>query len=418
MARRSSSSVIGPTRSWWPDIAAASAGYGGALAVEVGPHRQHHDRPAVGDRRRVEQVVEERPSRAVSSSQSVKTSSNWSTSTTSRRAGGARGGPGGWRGGASSRPSSEPAHQSLHGDGRGPGAVEPASATARLSIGSRPGLRITTGQSPLPSSAPCFRAATSPARASDDLPLPEAPTIARKRFSGRRTAGGKRVDQPLRQRLAAEEERRVLDVEDLQPAVGALPSKAAPPGPAPGSTPRMPQTSRRNASASSSDSRNSTQVVASRNVGSLPRSGRSTPGSSTGMTRNGPRSRRPDGRWPPASPRSARGRTRPGPMNTAQAAQSARARSMAGCQAWPGIEVPLVEPGLDPLAPQPDRQVLDGGLVGGVVREEDVVFEARHRHLVGLHQIVVMTAGGGRQADTTRPRYPSRLPLSGITTSE
>ena len=59
----------------------------------------------------------------------------------------------------------------------------PASATARLSIGLRPGLRITIGHASLPSSAPRFRAATSPARASDDLPLPEAPRIARKRFS-------------------------------------------------------------------------------------------------------------------------------------------------------------------------------------------------------------------------------------------
>ena len=38
---------------------------------------------------------------------------------------------------------------------------------------------------------------------------------------------------------------------------------------------------------SSSDVRNSTQVVADRKAGSRPRSGGSAPGSSTGMTRNG-----------------------------------------------------------------------------------------------------------------------------------
>ena len=38
-----------------------------------------------------------------------------------------------------------------------------------------------------------------------------------------RGRGPQRDDQPLGQRLAAEEERGVLDVEDLQPAVGALP---------------------------------------------------------------------------------------------------------------------------------------------------------------------------------------------------
>ena len=117
---------------------------------------------------------------------------------------------------------SQGGHQSLDRDRRGPGAPSrPASATARLSIGSRPGLKMTIGHSALPSSAPPFRAATSPARASDDLPLPEAPRIARKRFSWPEGDGPQLDDQPLGQRLAAEEERGVLDVEDLQPAVGA-----------------------------------------------------------------------------------------------------------------------------------------------------------------------------------------------------
>ena len=56
-------------------------------------------------------------------------------------------------------------------------------ATASPSSGSAPGRTTATGQSALPSSPPAFKAGISPARASDDLPLPEAPRTARKRFS-------------------------------------------------------------------------------------------------------------------------------------------------------------------------------------------------------------------------------------------
>ena len=79
---------------------------------------------------------------------------------------------------------------------------------------------MTIGQSPLPLIAPRFRAEASPARASDDLPLPEA--------KDRQEAvllpchpGAELVDEPFGERLAAEEEGGVLDVENLQPAVRA-----------------------------------------------------------------------------------------------------------------------------------------------------------------------------------------------------
>ena len=54
-------------------------------------------------------------------------------------------------------------------------------------------------------------------------------------------------------------------------------------------------------------------------------------------------------------------------------------------------QVPLVEPGLDPRALEPDGQILDRRLVGAVVREEDVVFETSCRHRAGLHRVVVKT---------------------------
>ena len=104
------------------------------------------------------------------------------------------------------------------------------------------------------------------------------------------------------------------------------------------------------------------------------------------MTRNwSPALARPGGRSRRASPRSARRRARLDPMNTAQVAHSSSACSMAGCHALARDQVPLVEPGLDPLAPQPDGQLLDRRLVGAAVREEHVVFEAGRRHRVGLH---------------------------------
>jgi hypothetical protein len=62
-------------------------------------------------------------------------------------------------------------------------------ATAKLSSGSAPGRQMARNQSALPSSSPRCTAGTRPARASDDLPLPDEPTIARKRPSGREPGG-------------------------------------------------------------------------------------------------------------------------------------------------------------------------------------------------------------------------------------
>ncbi len=57
------------------------------------------------------------------------------------------------------------------------------SATARLSIGSGPGRQTVTGQQELFWISPRLIAATRPARATEDLPLPEEPTMARKRLT-------------------------------------------------------------------------------------------------------------------------------------------------------------------------------------------------------------------------------------------
>ena len=109
----------------------------------------------------------------------------------------------------------------LHRDGEGRAPSRPASATARLSIGSRPGLKIDDrprgaavefaplqgGDQPRPG-----QRRLAAARGAQDRQ--EAVLLARGR-------GPQRDDQPLGQRLAAEEERGVLDVEDLQAAVGA-----------------------------------------------------------------------------------------------------------------------------------------------------------------------------------------------------
>ena len=72
----------------------------------------------------------------------------------------------------------------------------------------------------------------------------------------------------------------------------------------------------------------------------------------------------------------------PGPMNTAQVGAIGQRGLHGSLTEFAGDQVPLVEPGLDPLAPQPDSQLLDGRLVGGAVREEDVVFEAGHDDLL------------------------------------
>src|SRR6516225_6800952 len=74
-------------------------------------------------------------------------------------------------------------------------------------MGSGPGRKIATGQPALPGMASSLRAATKPARATEDLPLPEAPTMARK---------------PLTESFATEKECRIIHVEYAQPAIRTL----------------------------------------------------------------------------------------------------------------------------------------------------------------------------------------------------
>jgi hypothetical protein len=55
------------------------------------------------------------------------------------------------------------------------------SCAAMAVSGCADGAKMRTGQSALPSIAPLFKAGTRPARTSDDLPVPDAPSTARNR---------------------------------------------------------------------------------------------------------------------------------------------------------------------------------------------------------------------------------------------
>jgi hypothetical protein len=60
-------------------------------------------------------------------------------------------------------------------------AQQLAGAAASSSSGRSVGAKTSVGQSALPGRAPRPRAGSSPARTTDDLPLPDGPSTARKR---------------------------------------------------------------------------------------------------------------------------------------------------------------------------------------------------------------------------------------------
>ena len=83
-----------------------------------------------------------------------------------------------------------------------------------MSSGRAPGLTVTYAQVSLSVRAPARRAGSRPARASEDLPLPDGPTRQQE------GAGLQLFEQALDVGLAPEEEVGVLLVEGLQAAVG------------------------------------------------------------------------------------------------------------------------------------------------------------------------------------------------------
>ena len=99
--------------------------------------------------------------------------------------------------------------------------VSRSSWWASSFIASAPGVKIAIGQCWLPGNAPAAMVGTSPARSSDDLPLPDGPPIT----SVRR--GLQPRDEFVDQRFAAEEERGVLGLERGQALVRAGGSRRA-----------------------------------------------------------------------------------------------------------------------------------------------------------------------------------------------
>ena len=180
------------------------------------------------------------------------------------------------------------------------------------------------------------------------------------------------VEQPFGQRLAAEEERGVLDVEQLQAAIRVLPLEGGPSGPAPGSIPRMPQT------------QPVERLGVIEGVPEFDPGGRDQEARELAPLRPLD-ARQQDGDDPegvlavldPTADRQPHllvvpGAEPPGPMITAHAAQSARAASIVGLPGRAGDQVPLVEPGLEVLPGQSPGQFLDQGLVGRGMRQEYV----------------------------------------------
>ena len=200
-----------------------------ALAVEIGPHRQQDDRLPAGDGGGIKQVGEQGlAGLLVLAEREDLLELVHQQDQPARRRGVAEREAGGQvqrvLGGLQS------AHQSLHRDGGGPGgAVEARQRDGQALDRVAAGLEdddgpfgaadefapLDGGDQPRPG-----QRRLAAARGAEDRQ--EAVLLARGR-------GPQLDDQPLGQRLAAEEERGVLDVEDLQPAVGtrALEGRAA-----------------------------------------------------------------------------------------------------------------------------------------------------------------------------------------------
>src|SRR6266540_1046806 len=151
----------------------SEAGVRQRAVEDVRPERENDPQPAVRVRRRLTEHGEE--ARPVPSSARVKTSSNWSTTSSNRELS-----SGSNHSTASSSPA--PSCRSLSSRSRGGGAgASGRNAAVSSAKGSEPGVVSAINQRSDPVRPPTRRAGTRPARTTEDLPLPEGPTSARSR---------------------------------------------------------------------------------------------------------------------------------------------------------------------------------------------------------------------------------------------
>ena len=194
-----------------------------AVAEEVRAHGEHDvDRHRLVEQRRLEQqrtkaVASSAPTgRRRGGARKRKISSNWSTTTSTRSRSGRRGLPHrvDQTQGAAAQGGLERARRLITASPRPRAAGPPARR------GPRPGCRSDrrraarappARRTPAPTIRPPCRAGISPERTSDDLPLPEVPTTARKRVAAQP------VDQLVDRPLAAEEEVVFVGLEGAQP---------------------------------------------------------------------------------------------------------------------------------------------------------------------------------------------------------
>ena len=262
--------------------------------------------------------------RSSSSRQRVKTSSNWST-TSSRRSSSGRS----TSIRSASRCSASAPPSRSRSSGPATSSLPPAAARCVASevSGAAPGFITRTLQPAEPGSAPPRSAGMIPARASEDLPLPDAPTTARKRpaFS-RSIARWVSASRPKKSSASASSNGR-------KPRYGAGPSVSeAGLGPADGS-PRIALTS---GWRSISPPRRSTHVRVVRNGESRPGSnGSGSPGRSTRKTRKtgseAPRTSATRYSSRDQSPRS------PGPTHTAHAPAASIPSASSSSHARPAV---------------------------------------------------------------------------------
>ena len=177
IARRSSEACIGPTSTWLAPSSSASAREGGETAVEVCSHRDRHDGAALRVGRRAGERVDERGALRLV-----------------RLAGGEQ---------LLELVDGEQDAARRRSARRAPRQRDPSRPRRACAVARRAAAR--PGGSALAASARCPAArrrpvpASRPARSTDDLPLPDGPTMPRKR--GADEAGDELGDQPL----AAEE---------------------------------------------------------------------------------------------------------------------------------------------------------------------------------------------------------------------
>ena len=162
---------------------------------------------------------------------------------------------------------------------------------ARFARGSSPGLTTAIGQCWhfLGIAAPALSFGTSPARTTDDLPLPDGPITPRNRATcdfARHPRRRALINQPVKL-SRPKKKRSSCGPKASRPRYGQIPSSCGGTADS-GLVPLIPHTSLRKAHSLSSVSRNSTHDALMRNskCATSPRRGRSVPGSSTGMTWN------------------------------------------------------------------------------------------------------------------------------------